>query len=695
MADVFISYAREDMIRVKPLVEALEGEGFSVWWDSELSPGDKFDDLIDDEIQAAACVVVLWTEGSVNSRWVKNEALEGMDRGILVPVLMDNVRLPVAFKQSQIADFGHWPESVQTDQYESFIQSVSIKVRGETIAEVDFSGVAGMQERGRKRFRRKRDFAVPALTLAVIALSVFVVFQFSRAPDNARQLARVTVGPFNAEMGSDSRFYASSLTRELQLGLDEIEDIELVQLGGFWDIDELYSAGRKLENQVDYVLAGQVQAGNDLIEISAELRKSDRDRPVWQEKYTTSGDDFLEVQNRIILAVISELKMAANNREVPTRAITDNKAAYRDYLIGQDLMRRGEESHLRQAISRFQSAQDKDAGFTLALASECRSNLELFRLTKNAEDYQRGKENCTRLSALQDQGIEANLAMAELYDTGGELEAAKSHFLQVLELDAKNPDANMGLADILVREEDMQRAHAFYQAAVKAHPTYWKAQNALGAFYLRSGMYHQAIESFIRVTELVDDNATAFNNLGAARLYGGDFAGASQAWQVSTNLDPNSASFSNMGAALFYARKYANAIQSYRAALELNPEDHRVWGNMAEALLLDGTDPKETRHAYNTAIRYAEAVIAVNPADAFTLSRLAVYYAAIDNDEKALSIMSSAQDIAGLDIDVLYDRAVALTLMDQLPDAKEVITKAIEAGYPAVLIQADPLLNRQ
>ena len=83
MADVFISYAREDMIRVKPLVEALEGEGFSVWWDSELSPGDKFDDLIDDEIQAAACVVVLWTERSVNSRWVKNEAFEGMDRGIL------------------------------------------------------------------------------------------------------------------------------------------------------------------------------------------------------------------------------------------------------------------------------------------------------------------------------------------------------------------------------------------------------------------------------------------------------------------------------------------------------------------------------------------------------------------------------------------------------------------------------------
>ena len=272
---------------------------------------------------------------------------------------------------------------------------------------------------------------------------------------------------------------------------------------------------------------------------------------------------------------------------------------------------------------------------------------------------------------------------------------AKSYFLKVLDVDAANPDANMGLADILVREDDMQRAHSFYQAAVNANPTYWKAQNALGSFYFRSGMYHQAVESYTRATELMDDNAAAFSNLGAARLYVGDFDGASEAWLASTKLEPNFGSYSNTGAALFYANRYPEAIQNFRAALALNPEDYRLWGNLAEALLMEGADAQETRTTYETAISLAEAVTAINPDDAPTLSRLAVYYAAIDKNEIAVQKMNRARDIAGLDLDVLYDSAVALTLMDQLNDAKEVVTKALEAGYPRTLIQADPLLRQR
>jgi hypothetical protein len=33
MADIFISYARPDRARAKALAEALERNGWSVWWD--------------------------------------------------------------------------------------------------------------------------------------------------------------------------------------------------------------------------------------------------------------------------------------------------------------------------------------------------------------------------------------------------------------------------------------------------------------------------------------------------------------------------------------------------------------------------------------------------------------------------------------------------------------------------------------
>ena len=81
MADIFVSYSREDRKRVAPLIELLESLGLSVWWDREIKPGDDFEGNIDKAILDARCVVVVWSKHSVKSRWVRNEALEGLDRG--------------------------------------------------------------------------------------------------------------------------------------------------------------------------------------------------------------------------------------------------------------------------------------------------------------------------------------------------------------------------------------------------------------------------------------------------------------------------------------------------------------------------------------------------------------------------------------------------------------------------------------
>jgi len=70
--------------------------GWSVWWDADIVPGETWDDVIEDALAAATCVVVLWSQESVKRKWVKVEATEGERRGILVPVLMEDVRLPPA-----------------------------------------------------------------------------------------------------------------------------------------------------------------------------------------------------------------------------------------------------------------------------------------------------------------------------------------------------------------------------------------------------------------------------------------------------------------------------------------------------------------------------------------------------------------------------------------------------------------------
>ncbi|HXQ10815.1 MAG TPA: AAA family ATPase [Caulobacteraceae bacterium] len=104
MADVFVSYSSQDRERVIPLVEAIEQRGWSVWWDRKIDAGTTFDREIETAIDEAKCIVVVWSENSVASDWVRSEAHEGLTRGILAPVAIDAVRPPLAFRLTQTVD---------------------------------------------------------------------------------------------------------------------------------------------------------------------------------------------------------------------------------------------------------------------------------------------------------------------------------------------------------------------------------------------------------------------------------------------------------------------------------------------------------------------------------------------------------------------------------------------------------------
>jgi tetratricopeptide (TPR) repeat protein len=104
--DIFVSYKSDDRDRVRPIVEALENAGWSVWWDTRIEAGRAFDREIEREIDSAKCVIAVWSETSIDSDWVRNEASEGLDRGVLVPVAIDEVRPPLAFRRQQTLYLG-------------------------------------------------------------------------------------------------------------------------------------------------------------------------------------------------------------------------------------------------------------------------------------------------------------------------------------------------------------------------------------------------------------------------------------------------------------------------------------------------------------------------------------------------------------------------------------------------------------
>jgi hypothetical protein len=106
--DVFIRAARKDKSCAGLIAHALEREGVSVWWDRNIAPGKSYDRVIEEALDLAKCIVLLWLNHSVASDWVKDEAQEGNRRGVFVPASIEDVKLPLGFRQFQTANLVGW-----------------------------------------------------------------------------------------------------------------------------------------------------------------------------------------------------------------------------------------------------------------------------------------------------------------------------------------------------------------------------------------------------------------------------------------------------------------------------------------------------------------------------------------------------------------------------------------------------------
>ena len=108
MADLFVSYSREDKARAEDVVRLLEDYGWDVFWDQETRSGTHWPKVLEEELIKARCLVALWTTTSIASRWVRIEAYEALQNEKLVPVLLDKVRPPLEFRQTQTFDLIGW-----------------------------------------------------------------------------------------------------------------------------------------------------------------------------------------------------------------------------------------------------------------------------------------------------------------------------------------------------------------------------------------------------------------------------------------------------------------------------------------------------------------------------------------------------------------------------------------------------------
>lgn len=128
MADVFISYARADRGRVRLIAQALMAEGFSVWWDPEIAPGKKWDDLIRRELESSDAVVTCWTKAAAKSKWVLAETSFADGQKKLAPALVQPCHPPIPYNMVQSADLTRWRGNADDLEWVALLSAVKALV---------------------------------------------------------------------------------------------------------------------------------------------------------------------------------------------------------------------------------------------------------------------------------------------------------------------------------------------------------------------------------------------------------------------------------------------------------------------------------------------------------------------------------------------------------------------------------------
>jgi hypothetical protein len=125
MAHIFISYKHEDQQIVARIAKFFEQLGLEVFWDHRLQSGEGWDTRIEQELEEAQCVILAWTALSRESRWVRNEGRRALERNVLVPALLEDIRLPLEFADVQCENLIGWNGEISHQGWMRLVERVS------------------------------------------------------------------------------------------------------------------------------------------------------------------------------------------------------------------------------------------------------------------------------------------------------------------------------------------------------------------------------------------------------------------------------------------------------------------------------------------------------------------------------------------------------------------------------------------
>jgi TolB-like protein len=338
VSDVFISYARSTAKPAIAAAKALRGLGYSVWIDEELPAHRNFSHVIEEQLNQAKAVLVLWSAEATKSDWVMDEAERGREQRKLVQVSLDNTRLPMPFGQIQCADLTGWSGDLQELGWHKVIASIGDLVGGTGVAPppVVDSSVA--------------HAPLPLPDKPSIAVLPFADMAAAKEPD----------------------FFADGMVEEIVTALSRFPSLFVIGAGSGLSYRDADGSRKQIAQElgVRYLLEGSVRRSGDKVRISVSLTDAVEGLPIWTERFDGTLEDVFELQDTVANAVAGQIEpsiVGAETRRANARP-TQDLGAYELYLRALHLLRMFERSTINEGLNLLDEALRRDPDYALARA---------------------------------------------------------------------------------------------------------------------------------------------------------------------------------------------------------------------------------------------------------------------------------------------------------------------------------------
>jgi tetratricopeptide (TPR) repeat protein/DNA-binding winged helix-turn-helix (wHTH) protein len=533
-------------------------------------------------------------------------------------------------------------------------------------------------------------FDVPGSTEGVVAQEDALL------PVNPNSIAVLKF--LNIGDNESGRIFSEGLGEDILDRLARIPGLAVSSRGDSWSLPQNASSDIVRKRlRVAYFLEGSVRVIGDELRVVVQLIESASGFHVFSRSFETELTDHMDVQREITNLAVANLRVALPEDRHADILVIDEEPNLDAYI----LFRRGKAvmdqplttESIEEAVGYFQRALEIDNDYSAAHAGVCDAYVALYQLTRDATNTEIAERACG-------QALRSNPNLDVVYTSlgdlrlvaGGDIEAAARAYQMALDMNPKDVGAMRGMAAVLQRQQKFDEAEAMLLAAIELQPGNWNNIDALGAHYFGTGQYSDAVEAYRQVVFLDPANWRGLGNLGTALMLVGDFDAAAGPLEESLSIEEDVDYLSNLGVIYYYLGDFDRAVEMHRKALSEMPRSVSAWLNLGDALRFS-SHPDDAAGAYREANLLAAEEITVAPNAADSLYLRAWALASLGKQEEASTLIRQALSIAPRDPYADYfDALIKIAGGDQL-GALDALQRAVDNGYPTVMLAADPLLS--